>query len=52
MSAGLLLIGMYWYIMKHDMKKFMALHPQREEEQTEVKKHRKQKKGRKLPVCY
>lgn len=51
-SAGLLLIGMYWYIMKHDMKKFMALHPQREEEQTEVKKHRKQKKGRKLPVCY
>jgi len=26
-SAGLLLIGMYWYIMKHDMKKFMALHP-------------------------
>ncbi len=45
-SAGLLLIGMYFYVMNHDMKKLMERYPQQEEEgagQTEPvrKKERK-----------
>ena len=52
-SAGALLIGMYFYIMKHDMKRFAGVSQEEAEapktERVEVKKR---KKGRKLPACY
>lgn len=54
-SAGALLIGMYFYIMNHDMRKLLEKYPDQETEQMEVKhKHVKKhvKKGRKQPVYY
>lgn len=35
-SAGALLIGMYFYIMKHDMRKLLEKYPDQETEQMEV----------------
>lgn len=48
-SAGLLLLGMYFYIMNHDMKKFLERYPQEENGQSEEKKQKRQRR-KKIPV--